>query len=123
MAGRRFQRIEQSRRSDQFQYTIGSTGGLTAKRHGRIGDSPIIGAGTFARNATAAVSCTGHGEFRHIVLRLGRSIAASLILAAVKEVHAQDNRPTWEAGSAMIRPTRSRGSWRLPRLRRKMNSG
>ncbi len=40
-----------------------STGGMTAKRHGRIGDSPIIGAGTWADNATCAVSCTGHGEY------------------------------------------------------------
>ncbi len=39
-----------------------STGGLTNKRYGRIGDSPIIGAGTFADNATCAVSCTGIGE-------------------------------------------------------------
>ena len=40
-----------------------STGGMTNKRWGRIGDSPIIGAGTFADNATCAVSATGHGEF------------------------------------------------------------
>lgn len=40
-----------------------STGGLTNKRWGRIGDSPIVGAGTFADNATCAVSCTGHGEY------------------------------------------------------------
>ncbi|GAP76716.1 isoaspartyl aminopeptidase [Pseudoalteromonas sp. SW0106-04] len=40
-----------------------STGGMTAKRFGRIGDSPIIGAGTFADNESCAVSATGHGEF------------------------------------------------------------
>ncbi|MDC2888083.1 isoaspartyl peptidase/L-asparaginase family protein [Psychrosphaera algicola] len=40
-----------------------STGGMTAKRWGRIGDSPIIGAGTFADNKSCAVSATGHGEF------------------------------------------------------------
>jgi beta-aspartyl-peptidase (threonine type) len=39
-----------------------STGGLTNKRFGRVGDSPIIGAGTYADNATCAVSCTGIGE-------------------------------------------------------------
>lgn len=39
-----------------------STGGLTNKRYGRIGDSPIVGAGTYADNATCAVSCTGIGE-------------------------------------------------------------
>jgi beta-aspartyl-peptidase (threonine type) len=40
-----------------------STGGLTNKPVGRIGDSPIIGAGTYAKNSTAAVSATGTGEF------------------------------------------------------------
>jgi beta-aspartyl-peptidase (threonine type) len=40
-----------------------STGGLTAKRAGRVGDSPIIGAGTYANNQTCAVSSTGDGEF------------------------------------------------------------
>lgn len=40
-----------------------STGGMTFKRYGRIGDSPIIGAGTYANNESCAVSCTGHGEY------------------------------------------------------------
>ncbi|MAY82779.1 MAG: beta-aspartyl-peptidase [Flavobacteriales bacterium] len=40
-----------------------STGGMTNKRWGRIGDSPIIGAGTYANNESCAVSATGHGEF------------------------------------------------------------
>lgn len=40
-----------------------STGGMTAKRYGRVGDSPIIGAGTFADNNSCAVSATGHGEY------------------------------------------------------------
>lgn len=40
-----------------------STGGMTNKKYNRIGDSPVIGAGTYANNATCAVSCTGHGEF------------------------------------------------------------
>ncbi|MBA2745670.1 MAG: isoaspartyl peptidase/L-asparaginase [Flavisolibacter sp.] len=39
-----------------------STGGMTNKKYGRIGDSPIIGAGNYANNKTCAVSCTGHGE-------------------------------------------------------------
>jgi beta-aspartyl-peptidase (threonine type) len=39
-----------------------STGGMTNKRWGRIGDSPVIGAGTYANNRSCAVSCTGHGE-------------------------------------------------------------
>src|SRR6266567_1259653 len=40
-----------------------STGGIANKQPGRVGDSPIIGAGTYADNATCAVSATGHGEF------------------------------------------------------------
>jgi L-asparaginase / beta-aspartyl-peptidase len=45
-----------------------STGGMTGKAPGRVGDTPIIGAGTYADNATCAVSATGHGEFfiRHV---------------------------------------------------------
>jgi beta-aspartyl-peptidase (threonine type) len=39
-----------------------STGGMTNKKYGRIGDSPVIGAGTYANNKTCAISCTGHGE-------------------------------------------------------------
>jgi beta-aspartyl-peptidase (threonine type) len=40
-----------------------STGGMTNKRFNRIGDSPIIGSGTYANNSTCAISCTGHGEY------------------------------------------------------------
>ncbi|HEX8462470.1 MAG TPA: isoaspartyl peptidase/L-asparaginase [Segetibacter sp.] len=39
-----------------------STGGMTNKKYGRIGDSPMIGSGTYANNKTCAISCTGHGE-------------------------------------------------------------
>jgi len=39
-----------------------STGGMTNKKYGRIGDSPVIGAGNYANNKTCAISCTGHGE-------------------------------------------------------------
>ena len=39
-----------------------STGGMTNKKYGRIGDTPMIGAGTYANNNTCAISCTGHGE-------------------------------------------------------------
>ncbi|MBC8172931.1 MAG: isoaspartyl peptidase/L-asparaginase [Chitinophagales bacterium] len=46
-----------------------STGGMTNKLFGRVGDSPIIGSGTYANNKTCAVSCTGHGEYfiQHVV--------------------------------------------------------
>ena len=40
-----------------------STGGMTNKRWGRIGDTPLIGSGTYANNLTCAISCTGHGEY------------------------------------------------------------
>lgn len=40
-----------------------STGGMTNKRQGRVGDSPIIGAGTYAKNGICAISATGHGEY------------------------------------------------------------
>ena len=52
-----------------------STGGMTNKKYGRIGDSPVIGAGTYANNKTCAVSCTGHGEY-YIRLGFARDISA-----------------------------------------------
>ncbi|MDB4584758.1 isoaspartyl peptidase/L-asparaginase, partial [Draconibacterium sp.] len=52
-----------------------STGGMTNKKYGRIGDAPIIGAGTYANNKTCAVSCTGHGEY-YIRLGFARDISA-----------------------------------------------
>lgn len=96
----------------QFQGTVGcvaldrqgnlaaatSTGGLTNKKFGRVGDSPIIGAGTYADNATCAVSCTGIGEhfIRHSV---AHTISARMALAhqpldeAVRLVIHQTLRP------------------------------
>ncbi|MFW7355206.1 beta-aspartyl-peptidase (threonine type) [Ochrobactrum sp. J50] len=58
-----------------------STGGMTAKAPGRIGDTPVIGAGTFADNATCAVSGTGHGEI-FIRWTAGAEIAARMRHAA-----------------------------------------
>ena len=55
-----------------------STGGMTNKRQGRVGDSPIIGAGTYAKNGVCAVSATGHGEY------FIRAVAAYHICAAVE---------------------------------------
>lgn len=52
-----------------------STGGMNNKKYGRIGDAPIIGAGTYANNKTCAVSCTGHGEY-YIRLGFARDISA-----------------------------------------------
>jgi beta-aspartyl-peptidase (threonine type) len=58
-----------------------STGGLTNKRHGRVGDSPIIGAGTYANNESCAVSATGAGEY------FIRSVVAYDICALVQYKH------------------------------------
>jgi beta-aspartyl-peptidase (threonine type) len=52
-----------------------STGGMTNKRFGRIGDAPVIGAGTYANNNTCGISCTGHGEY-YIRLGFARDISA-----------------------------------------------
>ncbi len=52
-----------------------STGGMTNKKYDRIGDTPIIGAGTYANNKTCAISCTGHGEY-YIRLSFARDISA-----------------------------------------------
>lgn len=63
-----------------------STGGMTDKKYGRIGDSPIIGAGTYADNATCGVSCTGHGEY-FIRLSIARNMTD---LMAYKELSLSD---------------------------------
>ncbi|QNE40500.1 isoaspartyl peptidase/L-asparaginase [Hymenobacter sp. NBH84] len=54
-----------------------STGGMTNKRYGRIGDAPLIGAGTYADNNACAVSCTGWGEF-FIRATVARDVAARM---------------------------------------------
>ncbi len=70
-----------------------STGGMTNKRYGRIGDSPLIGAGTYADNATCAVSSTGHGEYfiraavAHDIAAQMRYAERSLIDATKDVVH------------------------------------
>jgi beta-aspartyl-peptidase (threonine type) len=57
-----------------------STGGMTNKKFGRVGDAPIIGAGTYANNATCAISCTGWGEF-YIRLVMAKTISDRMELA------------------------------------------
>lgn len=66
-----------------------STGGMTNKRWSRIGDTPVIGAGTFADNATCAVSCTGHGEY-FIRWSVARDIAAMMEYAGLSLAAAAD---------------------------------
>ena len=55
-----------------------STGGMTNKKYGRIGDSPLIGAGTYANNKTCGISCTGHGE------KFIRLVAAHMVSALME---------------------------------------
>lgn len=66
-----------------------STGGMTNKRYNRLGDAPIIGAGTYADNATCGVSCTGHGEF-FIRYTVARDIAALMEYKGVSLKEACD---------------------------------
>jgi beta-aspartyl-peptidase (threonine type) len=73
-----------------------STGGMTNKKFGRIGDTPIIGAGTYADDATCAVSCTGYGEFFMRAVT-AYDIAARMKYAAVPLEEA--------AGEAILRLT------------------
>jgi beta-aspartyl-peptidase (threonine type) len=79
-----------------------STGGMSNKRHGRIGDSPIIGAGTYADNRTCAVSCTGHGEF-FIRYAAAHDMAALMEYKGLSVAQAADEvicRKLKEAGGA-----------------------
>jgi beta-aspartyl-peptidase (threonine type) len=78
-----------------------STGGMANKRWGRVGDSPIIGAGTYADNRACAVSATGHGEFfiRHVA---AHSICSLVRLAGLDLEEAADriiNETLREAGA------------------------
>ena len=66
-----------------------STGGMTNKKFGRIGDVPIIGAGTYANNSTCAISCTGWGEF-FIRLVMAKSISDRMELVKMPLKQAAD---------------------------------
>jgi len=70
-----------------------STGGMTNKRYGRVGDVPVIGAGTYADNATAAISATGHGEY------FIRSVVAYDITALMK----YQNKSVQEAANEVVK--------------------
>lgn len=110
----RWQELQQKRKDDKFG-TVGvvaldrsgalaagtSTGGLTNKRYGRVGDSPIIGAGTYA-DPRCAVSATGHGEF-FIRYTVARDICARVEYAGTPIARAASDvidRELVEAGGA-----------------------
>jgi beta-aspartyl-peptidase (threonine type) len=75
-----------------------STGGMTNKRWGRVGDSPIIGAGTYADNRSCAVSATGHGEF-FIRATVARDICARMQYTGASLQKAADEVINGELGS------------------------
>lgn len=76
-----------------------STGGMTNKKFGRIGDAPIIGAGTYAQNSTAAISCTGHGEF----------FIRAAVAHEVSALMEHRNLPLAEAAAAALRKAEKLG--------------
>ncbi len=84
-----------------------STGGMTAKRFGRVGDSPLIGAGTYADDRTVAVSCTGVGEqfIRHAV---AYDVSARVAYRGQSVRDAVDGRPPPHAQARRRRPDRRR---------------
>jgi beta-aspartyl-peptidase (threonine type) len=67
-----------------------STGGLTGKRFGRVGDSPVIGAGTYADNGSCAVSCTGQGE-EFIRLAIAYNVSNRMKLTGATLLQAADD--------------------------------
>ncbi|MBK7904900.1 MAG: isoaspartyl peptidase/L-asparaginase [Proteobacteria bacterium] len=85
-----------------------STGGMTAKRWGRVGDSPVIGAGTYAANDCCAVSATGHGEYfiratvAHEIAALIRYAGKSVREAADIVVHEQLRHMGGEGGVIVV---------------------
>ncbi|MBS0209970.1 MAG: isoaspartyl peptidase/L-asparaginase [Planctomycetes bacterium] len=85
-----------------------STGGMTNKLFGRVGDSPIIGAGTYADNAGCAVSCTGHGEFfirfgvAHEINALMKYRNLSIDKAAGEVIHQQLKPAGGEGGAIAL---------------------
>ena len=105
-----------------------STGGMTGKRYHRIGDSPIIGAGTYADNRSCAVSATGHGEIfiravvaHDICARMrfgGRSLAEAVREVVLEELAALGGEGgviTIDRGGAIVMEFNSEGMFRASR--------
>lgn len=98
-----------------------STGGMTNKRHGRVGDSPIIGAGTYADDRSCGVSCTGHGEY-FIRLSVAQSIASRVRLQkqavdeAARTVIHDELGPAGGVGGAIVLAPDGRAAfqWNTP---------
>lgn len=94
-----------------------STGGMTFKRYGRVGDSPVIGAGTYADNKSCAVSATGHGEY-FIRLTIARDICAQVeyggktVAAAAEDVI--HNRLQYLGGTGGVIVLGADGAYAMP---------
>lgn len=106
-----------------------STGGMTNKRWGRIGDSPLIGAGTYADNRSCAVSATGHGEFfiRHVVAydicarmrHLGQSVneaADAVVHGVLVEAGGEGGVIAMDAQGRIAMPFNTEGMYRAARF-------
>jgi beta-aspartyl-peptidase (threonine type) len=102
-----------------------STGGMTNKRFGRVGDSPIIGAGTYADDESCAVSCTGHGEFfiRYVVAHdvaslvkyKGMSVSEAgdrVVMGKLKEAGGEGGAIILDARGRCSMPFNSEGMYR-----------
>ncbi len=94
-----------------------STGGMTAKRFGRIGDAPLIGAGTFADNHSCAVSATGHGEF-FIRFQVAGDICARVryqgkTAAAAADEVMQELKTVGGIGGVIVVDAKGELSWHL----------
>src|SRR5687768_17110188 len=94
-----------------------STGGMMMKRWGRVGDVPIIGAGTYANNRSCAVSATGHGEFfiRHTV---SHSICALMEYGGLSLQAAADSivmrQLVAQRGEGGVIAMDRQGNWTMP---------
>jgi L-asparaginase / beta-aspartyl-peptidase len=102
-----------------------STGGIVNKMSGRVGDSPIIGAGTYADNGSCAVSCTGHGEFfiRYVVAHEVAALvkykhvpleqaAAEVVLGTLKQAGGEGGLIALDAAGQVAMPHNTEGMYR-----------
>jgi beta-aspartyl-peptidase (threonine type) len=94
-----------------------STGGTTNKQYGRVGDAPIIGAGTYAENESCAVSATGHGEYfirwtvAHDIAALVKYRGMSVAEASNEVIHKKLSREKGEGGVIVLD---TKGNFAMP---------
>jgi beta-aspartyl-peptidase (threonine type) len=94
-----------------------STGGTTNKKYGRVGDSPIFGAGTYAENESVAVSCTGTGEYfirwtvAHDIAALYKYKGMSVKEAGDEVIHKKLPLPDGDGGAIILD---AKGNFAMP---------